>query len=396
MNDRAQALQRAPYLLTAGAGIAILFSIAVSQSLMAMAFVALLVARQPIRFPPIKFPLALFFLGTVISMALADNPAAGFPQIKKFYVYLIALLVFSVYRGMAQIRLTVLLWGAAAGLSALLSFAQFVHKYRQAEQANAGFYQFYVGERITGFMSHWMTFGGEEMIVLLMLAAFLFFAPANRWKPAAWAVVALLAASMVLGLTRSVWLGTAAAGLYLLWSWNRRLVLVVPVLVAAVLLIKPVRERAISTFRPHGDTDSNAFRVVVWRTGLRMIRAHPWFGLGPEEVRLELAQYLPPDVPRPLPTGWYGHLHNFYLHYAAERGIPTLLALLWMLGKIVADFARRLRREGGGEGRWVLHGGMAVVIGVMVAGFFEVNLGDSEVLTLFLISVSFGYVACES
>ena len=36
-----------------------------------------------------------------------------------------------------------------------------------------GFYEFYVGSRITGFMSHWMTFGGEEMVVLLLLVSYL-------------------------------------------------------------------------------------------------------------------------------------------------------------------------------------------------------------------------------
>jgi len=32
---------------------------------------------------------------------------------------------------------------------------------------------------------------------------------------------------------------------------------------------------------------------------------------------------VPADVRRPLPDGWYGHLHNIYLQFAAERGILT-------------------------------------------------------------------------
>ena len=52
---------------------------------------------------------------------------------------------------------------------------------------------------------------------------------------------------------------------------------------------------------------------------------------------------MPADVPRPLPIGWYGHLHNIYLQYAAERGIPTMLVLMWMLGQILFDFWRGLR-----------------------------------------------------
>ncbi len=396
MNQTPTALSRATFYLTAGATVSILFSIAVSQILMALAFICLLLSRDEIRFPPFKLPLALFFLGTLVSLALSPDPRAGTPQIRKFYVYLIALLVYSSIRSIARVRAIVLLWSGVATLSALRSFAQFVHKYQQSEAQHSGFYQFYVGERITGFMSHWMTFGGEEMIVVLMLAAFLFFAPHNRWKLPGWAAAAVLLASMTLGLTRSIWIGTVAAGLYLVWFWKRWLVLAVPAVLAMAMLAAPVRQRALSVFEPHGDMDSNQFRVVVWRTGLRMIQAHPWFGLGPEEVKAQLDSYIPADIPRPLPSGWYGHLHSIYLHYAAERGIPTMLMLMWLLGKILYDLIRALRRGVDPGRRWAVHGAVAVLISVLVVGFFELNLGDSEVLTMFLAASSLGYVAAES
>ena len=127
----------------------------------------------------------------------------------------------------------------------------------------------------------------------------------------------------------------------------------VPIPILLLILLNPfdVRERVSSVFHPHGDTDSNEFRVICRRAGLRMIADHPWFGLGPEQVKAQLTNYIPADVPRPLPSGWYGHLHNIYLHYAAERGIPTMLALMWMLGKIIVRFsagASALRTGGPG------------------------------------------------
>jgi hypothetical protein len=36
-----------------------------------------------------------------------------------------------------------------------------------------------------------------------------------------------------------------------------------------------------------------------------------------------------------------------------------------------------------------------VVIAILVEGFADVNLGDSEVLTMFLVTVALGYVAAE-
>ena len=98
----------------------------------------------------------------------------------------------------------------------------------------------------------------------------------------------------------------------------------------------------------------------------------------------------------PLPVGYYGHLHNIYLQYAAERGLPTLAIFLWMIAKILWDFAVALRRKLiAPEGRFVLHGAIAVILAILAEGFAENNLGDSEVLTMFLAVVAFGYVAAE-
>jgi O-antigen ligase len=182
-----------------------------------------------------------------------------------------------------------------------------------------------------------------------------------------------------------------------LWYWKRRTVLLVPVLAALVIAFGPasIRQRVASLVRPHGHLDSNEHRIVCWRTGLNMIRAHPFFGLGPQHVTLDFDRYVPPDIPRPLPEGWYGHLHNIYIHYAAERGVPAMLILMWMLGKILYDFARGLRTARSPDHKSFLYGGVAVMIAILVSGIFELNLGDTEVLTLFLAVVACGYVVLK-
>jgi O-antigen ligase len=392
-----QHLGRIAFYLTCGSAVSILFSIAVSQTLMALAFAALLFSGLPLKLPPIKLPLAIFMIGTVISLLASVDPRSGTPQIRKFFVFLMLLLISSTFRRAAEVRGVVLAWSFVASLSALRSLFQFARKYQDALEAHQDFYQYYVGERITGFMSHWMTFGGEEMVVVLMLAAFLFFSPAAKWKRAGWICGAILMVSLVLGMTRSIFLlGLPIGMLYLLWFWHRWLVVAVPVAAVAILLsIAPLRERAASILQPHGETDSNMHRTITRRTGLEMIKAHPLLGLGPEQVKAQFDRWVPADIPRPLPDGWYGHLHNIYLQYAAERGIPTMLAMMWLIGKVLFDFFRRLRRGAAGDSRFILHGGMAVVLAILAEGLLEYNLGDSEVLTMFLCVVAFGYVAIE-
>jgi O-antigen ligase len=233
-----------------------------------------------------------------------------------------------------------------------------------------------------------------------MLAAFLFFAPAAGKGNLIWLLcAALMSLALLLGFTRSIWLATAVAGAYLLWFVRRWLVAAVPVAAALAFLLSPpaVRERFTSLIHPKQGVDSNEFRVVTWRTGIRMLEQHPLLGVGPEGVKLHFIDYVPADISRPLPPGWYGHLHNIYLHYAAERGLPTMLMLMWLLCKILFDFWRGLRAlPPGRSNRWfLLQGSIAVVIATMVAGFFELNLGDSEVLTMFLAVVASGYLALD-
>jgi hypothetical protein len=67
-----------------------------------------------------------------------------------------------------------------------------------------------------------------------------------------------------------------------------------------------------------------------------------------------------------------------------------------MMGRAVFDFSRALRRQApSGEHRFVLHGAIAVILAVLAEGFFEHNLGDSEVLTLLLTVIACGYVAAQ-
>ena len=393
-------LDRAAFYLTCGSLVSILFSIAVSQILLGLALAALLLSSERLRLPPIKLPLALFMAGTILSLLLSGHMSEGTPQIRKFLVFVILLLVYSTFRTVHEIRGIVLAWAGVATLSAVRSLFQFWQKYQESQELQKNFYDFYVGERITGFMSHWMTFGGEEMIVLLLLASYLFFSGERRWKTAGWLCAAVLAVSMVLGFTRSIFLlGFPIGLLYLLWFWNRWLVAAAPVVAAIGFLAAPeaLKERVTSIIQPHGQMDSNEHRTITRRTGVEMIRAHPFLGLGPEQVKYQFERWVPPDIPRPLPEGWYGHLHNIYLQYAAERGIPTMLFMMWLIAKVIWDFLRTLRKTPPrAEARFALHGSTAVILAILAEGFLEYNLGDSEVLTLFLAVVGFGYIAKDT
>ena len=144
-------------------------------------------------------------------------------------------------------------------------------------------------------------------------------------------------------------------------------------------------------------TDRVDSRVIMWRTGARMIQDHPFFGVGPERVGPTFMEYLPPDVPKELPPAYYAHLHNTFVHYAAERGLPIVLALLWLFGKVLWDMGRALRRTppGPSDERFLLQGAIAATIALLVVGMSNVSMGDSEVLGAWLAIVALGYRATK-
>jgi putative inorganic carbon (hco3(-)) transporter len=376
---------------------AILLSIAVSQTLLGLAIALLLYSRKRPRMPRCWLPLALFLLGTMISMALSSDPLHGMPQVRKIYVYAMLIVVFTTIRDTGMARRLVLAWAAVGAVAAIWGIVQFIGDVQQASALHRDFYQFYLPRRISGAMSHWMTFAGQEMQVLLMLIAFVLFAPIGKryWI---WILcVVLLAVAELLNETRTVWLALGVSGFGLLWYWKPKAALIGSVVLLAGIWLAPgsVHDRFVSIYKPRKNVDSNDFRYITLCTGWKMIKAHPIFGLGPEEVHAQMMDWIPKDIERPLPPGYYGHLHNFYLQYAAERGIPTTLMLLWMLLMILYDFGRGLRRlpPGRSDAKFLLLGGIACVFGVMVSGLFEHNLGDSEVLTIFLSVVAIGYAA---
>lgn len=390
--------------LAAAAAATILLSIAVSQILLGLAVGVLLLSGLPLRWPRIAIPLGLFLAWTLLSLAFSPDPANGLTQVRKMPVFLTMLTVYSSILTLGEIKVLVLSWVGVGTVTAGLGIFQFVRKWAQAIAQHRDFYDFYIDQRITGFQSHWMTFSGQELFLLLMLVAFLLFGPnlrKNAWICLPCALV--IGTVLILSFTRGVIGAAVIAGLYLLWTWKRSSVLAMPVLLLIVFFAAPpslkLKQRVTSLWAPQKKTDSNEHRFIVWRTGWEMIKAHPVFGVGPEEISKDqvFQAYLPKDIPRPLPPGDYLHLHSIYIHYAAERGIPAALFLTGALLMALLDFQRALRTlpPGRSDRRFLLQWASASVIGTMVVGITDLNLGLSPELTMFLVVMCLGYWACH-
>lgn len=378
-------------LLAAGAALALsVASIAVSQICLGAAIVLTIREWRRAKYPPGASLLLFFFAWTLLAASLSNAPLAAWPQIKKFFVFLIIPCLAAAYRGPDSAKAILTAMGAAGTLSAIWSLLQYAKKFSAAKAAGINFTDAYVADRITGFMSHWMTFGGTMMTVFLLGAAYVLFHKPIRWRmPAA---LLIIAAALFLSWTRGAWIGAFAGLIYLIWFWRKLFVLALPILAitAVAVMPPPERGRVLSIFKGRGNTDSNGHREALFWTGLAMIEAHPLVGVGPEQVERNFERYAPDYIPRPFPHAWwYGHLHNIYIQFSADRGIPGMLAIIGFFFWVTWNIARAAVHAEG-ERKWMLHGIAAFAIGLLVTGVFEHNLADSEILMLALGLITLG------
>ena len=202
----------------------------------------LLASKTRLRMPPVVWPLAGFLGWTVLSILASDDPASGWPQIKKFFVFTILLLIYSLFPKTDQARRLMEAWFVCTLFASVWSIVQFVQTWLDVHGRGQDFYQSYVGHRISGFFSHWVTFSEVTLLVFLVLLSYLMFsAGGGRRTRAIWFGCGIVfGVSLVLSFTRGVWLALAVAGPYLVWRWKRKLLLAGPGLVVAAMLFAPL------------------------------------------------------------------------------------------------------------------------------------------------------------
>jgi putative inorganic carbon (hco3(-)) transporter len=362
-----------------------LVSIALSQIFLACAILAFVttwfLTRHRIWFPPIAAPLLLFMLCTAVSLTLSPEPYLGRAAISKFWLFAIIVLVVNVFSQQHVTQAYLALFGLSV-MAALLVIGQFLIIGHVS-----------VETRLTGFMGHWMTLSGELMLAFIAgVGFFLFDRPPKLWL---WLTgLASVGVALSMTLTRSVWLATLAGIIVLLlmrhFHWRTFAAAGLVAGLVAVAAPAVIQKRVVSMW--DANDASNYARLVIWKAGRRMVEAHPWIGVGPQRISRVFYDYHPIQSDRNR-SGFYPvHMHNNMLQFAAERGIPCALAWLWLILKLAGDHWIRFRQAlATSETRTVCAIGFTAVVVLFLAGLFEFNFGDSEVLMIFLFLVSAPY-----
>jgi O-antigen ligase len=422
-------LERAQLGLLAALAATVPVSIFASEAVLLSSSVLVLAARvatRATRFPatPLDTPLVSLVVWTLLAASFAGDPARSHEDAKKLVLFALFYVAVEVLarEGDRDRVLSAALVGGLALAGLMVAQRHFLGYDRLDRRPN-------------GFLGHYMSASGVTMGVLLLAVARVAFDRRPRLRAAGFALpllvlagvgavatataaghgivatrlcVATLAAAaaalalsrspavraaegalaavtvpvaawaLVASQTRSAWVGAVVGLAALALLRAPRLLWVLGAATLAVLVLRPA---AVTERLTIGDASSRD-RYYMWQAGLDMVLERPVFGLGPGMILVEYPRYRWPEATHPMQP----HLHNNLLQVAAERGLPGLAFLLWWAVVAFAAVLREARRGAVGRGPgWAAAGALATLAAVFVAGLFEYNLGDSEVLMLSLL-----------
>ena len=372
------ALDRLTMILLLGFVAALQISIALSHILLTAVLISWVALRIQDRTrpaaPPFFVALLVYGLLTLVSSVFSVDPTASFIDDKQLVLLAIVPAVYDIARGprassVAELVITV---GAASALIGILQYG--VLHYDN------------LGQRPQGALTHYMTYSGALMLVTTTAAARLIFGARDRIWPAL--VMPALVVALALTFTRNAWIGACFATGLLLILKDFRLTALLPAILVVLFVVAPdgVANRLTSTFNAQDPGNQDRFAMI--EVGARIVADRPLTGVGPNMVPRVYEQYRPDYAVNPTNP----HLHNVPLQIAAERGLPALGVWLWFIGVATLALVRmfRQRRE-----RVLAATALAAIAGMLAAGLFEYNFGDSEFLMLFLVLITLPFAAAR-
>jgi O-antigen ligase len=358
------------------------FSIAVAQTALALSalFWILIIARHKgldfTRTPLDYFFLAFIFIG-LISLLVHLESEAAVNYIKRVLLIIIVYLLASCVRERKLLRAALV---TVTGTTTVLAFIG-IWIYLSGEGGLSG--------RLELF-NHYMTSGGILMMVSLITFGFTLVAAPLKIRILSAMAVAVIILPLIFTFTRSAWLGLIMGMTFMCVLGNRKILGGILLLILLFFLFSPpsFKNRAISSFDP--SHPHNVERVYMWKAGADIIGDYPLVGAGDKDFIELYAKYKRPEAKE-----IHGHFHNNFIMFGVIWGVPGLLIFMFLFLRILITEIRVFMSVS--EDKWLLKGtalgALGAFAGFHVAGLFEWNFGDAEVVALLWITVGLALAA---
>jgi len=339
----------------------------ITTALCGVLTVAVMVRARRVEWPRTPVDPAAFgwMAALVVASVFSLQPAASWPVIKKgFFPLLVGLAALRARDRATGERVLATYFGATA-LVACIGIDLWLRNGASFEA------------RARGLSGHYMTFAGQLALMLPVAVSVAVSDSRRLWRWGAGTAAVLALAALAVTFTRSSWIGVAVSLAVIAAAWSPVAVGAVALVAAAVFVFAPgtLGARLRSIFDPHNPW--NQQRVYMWDAGWRMFRDHPVTGVGLQDLHALYDRYRAPGA-----SERAGHLHNVFVQIAAQMGAVGLAAFAWLYGSFVraavSGLRPQLKRRGFAAGLRV--GVLAMLAGFIVAGLFEWNFGDEELL----------------
>ena len=339
---------------------------------------------------PLDLPLALFGGALLVSTLLSPDPLQSFAGYRKLWLIGGVWAVFTLVRDRAEAEwLLSLTLGVAIAVAAYSIVQHFtgldLAKTLVGKESNLhplAHYDFdaYQGYRVKGLHPSSITYAHNLLFPLALATAA---AGQGSWTRRLLHVLGLLLliAALALSLTRGVWVAYTGvlllAGLY--GGRRSRLGTAVGVVVCGLLFVTSVggfQERARTFF------DLQAFgnigRQQIWRANWDMVQERPLTGWGYGNYKQFRGPFYEryPQYPQ---TDRYSHAHNNFLQIWVDTGLLGLAAFGWLLWKLLRQGWRAVGAQCGEPLRSLSWGIWLGLVGFLIGGLTQYNLGDAEV-----------------
>jgi len=350
---------------------------------------------------PLRWPVATFVVASLLAAMTSQDVARSLWGSKDLLLFVLFFLLVNVLRDLAEADRLLRWLFIAIACAALLGLLQMaVCAFDLKPSGGWGLLSRWLERpchrwtfpRASGPFSIYMTFGGVLMVTLLLLLPRL----GHSRREVPWLIPSAIAMAGALAFTysRNAWLGFGAGVALLLIFVRRAWIVLFVVIFGSLLLLGPAQltSRARSFLDPHDPTAVDRF--YLWQSGLAILREHPVAGIGPGMLSQILPRFAHPESRHPRS----GHVHNTPLQIAVERGVLGLGAWLWIWIAFFGHALKLWRRlpAGAMRERWLVAGSLASVAGFLVAGLFEYNFGDSEVVMLIYVAMAMPFIAERS
>ncbi len=240
-----------------------------------------------------------------------------------------------------------------------------------------------------GFFTHHLTYGGIALLILFTTIAWGVFGPGRHFPIRAVFVNLLAAVGLFATSARSALIGIGGGGLALLMLAPKKLRLwIVGIGLAGVMGLLVLSPGMMTRFQymASGEGADESPRLRLWGTAIRIIEAHPFFGVGEPNWRYAFKEYKIP--------GHYvsvAHPHCDFLSAGVDGGLIAMVIFIVL-------FAAYFRRGGidlkhlplDHPARWGIIAGLTSIAGILIAGLFQNYLSDAEVgnIVWFLVGMT--------